>query len=278
MAPLPALRIRHLGGLPGRPPLVVGPSLGTTVDRLWSGVAAALPGWNILGWDLPGHGASPSVDRLVPAFTLASLADAVLTSVAEVVGDVPFAYAGDSIGGAVGLQLALDHPDRVTSLAVLCSAPAFGAPSAWHERAALVRAEGMAPMVASSPGRWFGSALLAAADRERRIADAVADLAAVDAESYARACEALAGFDIRPRLGDLRVPLLAIAGADDLPTPPSVMADLVAAVPTGRLEVLDGVGHLAPYEAPEEVAALLTFAAAGGVAGSGSFRVDSPYF
>jgi 3-oxoadipate enol-lactonase/3-oxoadipate enol-lactonase/4-carboxymuconolactone decarboxylase len=259
MAALPGLRVRRLGGRPGRPPLVVGPSLGTTVDRLWSGVAAALPDWSVLGWDLPGHGASPPVDRSAPGFTLASLADAVLASVADVVGDVPFAYAGDSIGGAVGLQLALDHPDRVTSLAVLCSAAAFGAPAAWHERAALVRVEGMAPMLSSSPGRWFGSAVRTASETgdDRRIADAVADLAAVDAESYARACEALAGFDVRPRLGGLDVPLLAVAGADDLPTPPSTMAELVAAVRSGRLEVLAGVGHLAPYEAPEEVAALL---------------------
>ena len=249
------VRMRHLGGLPGRPLLVVGPSLGTTVDRLWSGVADLLPEWNVLGWDLPGHGGGPAVDRSTPGFSLEALATAVLTEVTEVAGDLPFAYAGDSVGGAVGLQLALDHPGRVTSLALLCSAPAFGAPAAWHERAALVRAEGIAPMVASSPGRWFGSSIASAGDG--RIADAVADLAAVDPESYARVCEALAGFDVRPRLGELAVPLLAIAGADDLPTPPSVMAALVAAVPTGRLEVLDGVGHLAPYEAPKEVAALL---------------------
>lgn len=250
---LPSIAVRHLSGLPGRPLLVVGPSLGTTVDRLWGPVASALTGWNVLGWDLPGHGASPAVDRLTPGFSLASLSAAVLASVAEV-ADVPFAYAGDSVGGAVGLQLALDHPARVTSLAVLCSEAAFGTWPTWPERAALVRAEGMAPMVASSPARWFGSRV---GESDGRRTAAAADLAAVDPESYARTCEALADFDVRPRLGEVGVPLLAVAGADDIATPPAVMAELVAAVPDGRLEVLPGVGHLAPYEAPEEVAALL---------------------
>ena len=251
----PRIALRRLAGAAGQPLLVVGPSLGTTAERIWSDVAALLPGWDVLGWDLPGHGAAPPVDPRGPGLTIAGLATAVLAEVAGAAGDAPFAYAGDSVGGAVGLQLALDRPDRVTSLAVLCSEAAFGTWPTWRERAAVVRAQGMAPMVAAAPPRWFGAAITAAGDG--RIAAATADLAAVDPESYARVCEALAGFDVRERLGALAVALLAVAGADDVATPPAVMADLAAAVPAGRLEVLDGVGHLAPYEAPARVAALL---------------------
>ncbi|WP_181411054.1 alpha/beta fold hydrolase [Nocardioides humi] len=225
-------------------------------------MAASLPGWNLLGWDLPGHGASPAADRLTPGFSMSDLAAAVLAAVDEAVGDdLPFAYAGDSVGGAVGLQLALDHPGRVCSLTVLCSAASFGPPAGWHERAARVRAEGMAPMVASSPARWFGSAIRSAPGE--RTAGPLADLAEVDPEGYARVCEALAGFDVRARLASVSVPLLAVAGAEDVATPPAVLAELADGVPEGRLEVLDGVGHLAPYEAPAEVAALLSSALRG---------------
>lgn len=252
----PRVAVRHLSGLPTRPLLVVGPSLGTTVDRIWGPVASSLPGWNVLGWDLPGHGHSPAADRLTPGFTMADLAGAVLRAVEEATGaDVPFAYAGDSIGGAVGVQLALDVPDRLAAVVSLCSAAAFGTPQPWHERAALVRAQGMAPMVASSPARWFGPATTAAADG--RVEAALRDLAAVDPEGYARCCEALAGYDVRDRLGAVGVPLLAVAGADDVATPPAVLAELAAGVPDGRLEVLPGVGHLAPYEDPAATAALL---------------------
>lgn len=249
----PQVALRHLAGTPRHPLLVVGPSLGTTTDRLWGAVAGRLEGWNVLGWDLPGHGHSPAADRLTPGFSMAVLADAVRAAVGEAVGDdVPFAWAGDSVGGAVGLQLALDHPGRLSSLTVLCSAAFFGGPAGWHDRAALVRAEGMAPMVAASPARWFGSSI----SEERRTA-ALGDLAAVDPEGYARVCDALGGFDVRDRLAEIGAPLLAVAGADDVATPPDVLGAIASGVPDGRLEVLDGVGHLAPYEAPERVAALL---------------------
>ncbi len=255
MGTRPRITVRHLAGAPRRPLLVVGPSLGTAVDRLWGPVAALLEGWNVLGWDLPGHGHSPAADRLTPGFDVADLADAVLAAVDDAVDGshpVPFAYAGDSVGGAVGLQLSLDHPGRLSSLTVLCSAASFGGPAGWTDRAALVRAEGMAPMVVSSPARWFGSAIA----EDRRDA-ALRDLARVDPEGYARVCAALGGFDVRDRLRDITVPLLAVAGADDVATPPSVLAEIADGVADGRLEVLDGVGHLAPYEAPERVAALL---------------------
>ncbi|HWJ68054.1 MAG TPA: alpha/beta fold hydrolase [Nocardioides sp.] len=261
MGTLPAITLRHLAGAPRRPLLVVGPSLGTTVDRLWGPVAEHLPGWNVVGWDLPGHGQSPAADRLTSGFTMADLASAVLRAVDEAVDEAtggaphPFAYAGDSVGGAVGLQLALDHPDRVTDLVVLCSAAAFGDPQAWHDRAALVRREGMAPMLETSPGRWFGPAITAADDGRREAA--LHDLAEVDPEGYARVCEALAGFDVRDRLGSVGVPLLAVAGADDVATPPAVLAEVAGGAADGHLEVLPGVGHLAPYEDPEAVAGLL---------------------
>lgn len=242
---VPAIAVRTLAGSPGQPRLVVGPSLGTTVTRLWGDVAGALPGRHVLGWDLPGHGASPSPGA---GFTMAELA----AGVAAALGPEPFAQAGDSVGGAVGLQLALDSPERVTALAVLCSAASFGGPASWHERAALVRAEGMAPMVASSPARWFGSAI----DGAARTA-ALDDLAGVDPEGYARVCEALGGFDVRDRLGAIGVPVLAVAGAEDVATPPPELEEIAAGVRRGELAILEGVGHLAPYEAPEAVTALL---------------------
>ena len=51
--------------------------------------------------------------------------------------------------------------------------------------------------------------------------------------------------------------MLAIAGAQDIPTPPEGLAQIASGVRDGRLIVLDGVGHLAPAEAPDRVADLI---------------------
>lgn len=255
MGALPDISTTTLAGSPGDPVLVVGPSLGTHVDRLWGTVASALDGLHVVGWDLPGHGASVPADE---AFALADLAGAVLAAVDDAAGDrtpSPYLYAGDSVGGAVGLQLLLDHPERFAAAAVLCSGARFGTPQAWAERAALVRAEGMAPMVASSSDRWFGRLVKARSTDLTR--GAVDDLARVDAESYALVCEALGRFDVSPRLGDIRTPLLAVAGSDDVVTPPAQHQQLARSVADGRFAVLRGVGHLAPLEDPDRTAALL---------------------
>ena len=50
-----------------------------------------------------------------------------------------FAYAGDSVGGAVGLQLLLDHPDRVRAAALRLHGCAARRRASWRERADLVQ-------------------------------------------------------------------------------------------------------------------------------------------
>jgi pimeloyl-ACP methyl ester carboxylesterase len=69
--------------------------------------------------------------------------------------DGPFLYAGDSVGGQVGLQLLLDAPDRVLGAVLCCTGPKIGAEAGWRERVAQVRASGTASLVTASAERWF---------------------------------------------------------------------------------------------------------------------------
>jgi 3-oxoadipate enol-lactonase/4-carboxymuconolactone decarboxylase len=234
---------------PGRPLLLLGPSVGTTAETLWARCAARMRGdFHVVGWDLPGHGRSAPATS---GYTLGDLASAVLA----LADGRPFHYAGDSIGGAVGLQLLLDAPDRVLKAAVLCTGAKIGEPAAWHERAALVRDQGIEAVVAGSIERWFGPGFR---QREPSAAEALLGaLRATDPESYAYACEALALFDVRAELSRIEQPVLAVAGAHDKPTPVAGLRLIADEVLDGRLVVLDGVAHLAPAELPSGVAALL---------------------
>ncbi len=252
MAP-PEVAVTHLAGVPGWPVVVVGPSLGTSVSRLWSAVAKGLSAYHVVGWDLPGHGRSPAAAR---PYDTAELAGAVLRAVGDAVGpDGRLRYAGDSYGGCVGLQLVLDHPDRIDAAAILCSGARIATAEVWRDRIDLVRHEGLEPVQHASRTRWFGRNLQEHPTEESR---AVLDeLLEVDASSYCFACEALGTFDVRDRLPDIRVPLLAVAGSDDAVTTADQNRDLVRHTPGARVEVLPGVGHLAPLEAPDTTAALL---------------------
>ncbi len=244
---------------PGAGPLLVlGPSLGTSATTLWSPAAALLAEhFHVIGWDLPGHGRTTVVGDV---FTLGELAAGVLALVEAVLAERgepggTFGYAGDSVGGAVGLQLLLDHPERVSGAVLLCSGAKIGEADGWRERAATVRASGTPVMVTGSAERWFGPGFLAA--HADVATDLLSNLQHADREGYAQVCEALADFDVRARLAEITAPVLAVAGAEDVATPPALLAEIADGVAHGRLVVLDGVAHLAPAEAPADVARLI---------------------
>jgi 3-oxoadipate enol-lactonase/4-carboxymuconolactone decarboxylase len=229
--------------------LVLGPSLGTSAATLWGPCAALMDdALDVVAWDLPGHG--PNRESAPADLTVAELAARVLDLVAG-----PFHYAGDSVGGAVGLQLALDAPDRLQSLVMICSGARLGTPESWRERIDRVSRAGTSVMVGPSAERWFAAGFLEREpDRGGALLRVLAD---IDDAGYLAVCHALATFDLRDRLPDVAVPVLAVAGSEDTVTPPSSLQEVADGVPDGRLVVLDGVGHLAPIERPEDVARLV---------------------
>ncbi|UUT36567.1 alpha/beta fold hydrolase [Microbacterium elymi] len=99
---VPVLAVTEPIGPAEAPLLILGPSLGTSTI-MWEQVVPALAGpHRVALWDLPGHGASPAA---VDPFTVAELADAV-AALAAGFGADRIDYAGVSLGGAVGLELA----------------------------------------------------------------------------------------------------------------------------------------------------------------------------
>lgn len=242
----------------GAPTLVLGPSLGTTT-RLWS---AAIPllaqHFDILAVDLPGHGASPAATE---PFNTGELADAV-ARVAALAGVERFYYAGDSLGGQLALELALRHPEKAIAVSIICSAAKVGEPAAWLERAATVRSQGTPVLVGPSAGRWYAPGFI---EKNPELVGAMLiELSDTDDESYALCCEALAGCDLRSRLAEIEVPVLALWGALDVVIPPADARAVAEGVRYGRGIELAGVAHLAPAESPTEVAhALIDFFSTG---------------
>ncbi|MFE7648362.1 bifunctional 3-oxoadipate enol-lactonase/4-carboxymuconolactone decarboxylase PcaDC [Streptomyces phaeoluteigriseus] len=229
------------------PPLLLGPSLGTS-SALWDEVAPELSSTHrVIRWDLPGHGGS-AADLIGAGATVGDLAGLVL-ALADSLGLERFAYAGVSLGGAVGLHLALHHPERVSSLAVICSSAHFNGSRPWRERAALVRREGLDSLADSADSRWFSGGFTVPA--------LVADHRRADPGAYAACCDALAAFDLRERLAEIAVPTLLVAGRDDPATPPAHLREIADAVPDATLVEIPGASHLAPAQCPRAVTTAL---------------------
>lgn len=234
------------------PVLVLGPSLGSTLDLWEPQLPAFTASWQVVRFDLPGHGGSGPCDG-----TVEDIADAV-AALLDRLGVARVAYAGVSMGGAVGMALALRHPDRIGRLALCCTSARFGDPSGWHERARRVRAGGLEPFFETLLGRWFTPGYTGPGIEAVR-----AMLATVEAAGYAACCEALAAFDVRDRLGAVRAPTLVVAGEQDVATPPAHAQELARGIPGAKLTLVPGAAHLANLERPERV----TDAIAGHLAG-----------
>jgi 3-oxoadipate enol-lactonase len=254
-----AVPVHHVVTGPEDAPVVVlSNSLGAT-HAMWDAQAGPLAEhFRLVRHDMRGHGRSP-----VPAgpYAVDDLADDVV-ALLDNLGVERAHLVGLSLGAMASMRVAARNPERVERLVVVSTSARLEPASAWHERAATVRAEGTAAVAETVVARWFTAPCLAAHPELRR--EWVASIAATPAEGYASCCEAVAGMDLRADLARISAPTLAIAGADDPATPPTMLEAIAADVQDGRLLVVPSAAHLANVEQPETVTSAIIEHLTGG--------------
>ena len=243
-----------------RPVLLLGPALGTALVPLWGGVVRELAGqFRVIGWELPGHGGAPAG---ADDFSIQELAQGVLAAVdavEELPAESPFWYAGCSVGGAVGLQLLVDAPQRLRGAAVVASAPQLGDPEQWRERAVLVEAAGTPTQVIGSAQRWLTQDFI---ERDAAAGTGITTgllhaLQSADRHGYAQVCRAIAAFDLTDRLGEIAAPVIAVAGEQDPSVEPQAVRDWAQQVPGARFELIEQAAHMMPAQQPAALAGLI---------------------
>jgi 3-oxoadipate enol-lactonase len=249
--PQPTL-VSSIEGPAGAPVLVLGNPIGTTRDVWQYQLPVLSRHFRVVRYEARGHGV-PGEQSPAPRgpYTIAELGADVLALLNG--HDIErFAFAGVSLGGMTGIWLAANAPERVSSLAVCCAAltPLPNA-QAWYDRAALVRAKGMTPLVDMVVPRWFAPEFLV---REPdRVETVVQMLKGTNPEGYAGCGEAIAALDLRPLLPRVQAPALVLSGADDVAAPPAVGAYTARNIPGARLTVIRAAAHFAHYEKPGPV-------------------------
>jgi 3-oxoadipate enol-lactonase len=234
------------------PVLLLGGSLGTTLDMWDPQVPALSQTHRVIRFEHRGHGGSP-----VPSgpYTMDDLGADVLTML-DRLDLARVSYCGLSIGGMVGQWLAINAPERIERLVLLCTSAYLPPAEAWCERAAAVREAGSPEVVADAVvGRWFTPAY--ALSHGDIVARYRAMIAGIDAEGYAGCCEAIAAMDLRSGLPGISAPTLVVAGRQDPSIPPEHGEAIAAAIPGSRLEILDPGAHLASVERADAVTPLI---------------------
>ena len=209
---------------------------------------------HVIAPDLRGHGQSEGPPGSTYSF-------------GEMVGDVLHLLdhhhvesahvAGLSAGGFLALQLALDQPARLRSEVVLGAAAYCDA----HTRAVGQRwietywNEGYDAYILRLlkdlyyPD-WIESHL-DVADRLR------VELEHRNLTGVLKWGEAVRSFDLRGRIGRIRVPTLVVQGMDDQVVDSSHARLLRQAIPGAELKLFASTGHMIPIERPDETIALI---------------------
>ena len=241
----------------------------TPIDRdYWRPLVGELQGVRAIVPDLRGHGESELGKGLpvgafarvpdVPVLTMARLANDVL-SLLDHCSVAKADFVGCSIGGYVLLELWRRAPERMRSLAFVCSKPQADTEAALTKRANTItqaRAgerdvlfDGMAQTLIGATARARRPAIVP--ELRARMTLPQDALVAVQAGLATRA-------DSVATISTIGVPVLAVAGGEDGAVTPVEMEAFRAAPGGCEYHLLPDTGHFAAYEQPEKIALLLS--------------------
>jgi 3-oxoadipate enol-lactonase len=240
------------------PVLLLSNSLGADLGMWDPQVPALTEHFRVVRYDTRGHGRSPAPDG---DSTIDDLADDVV-ALLDRLGVTEAHVVGVSIGGMTALRLAARDPQRVATLAVLCSSAHPGNEQAWQDRASTVRSQGTGAIADAVISRWFTPEFAAA--NPDVIARLRATFAAHPDEGYASCCAVLVGMDLRSDLGRITAPTLVVSGAEDLALPPEHQQVIADGIAGAQLLTVSPGAHLANIEQAERVTDALIAHATGG--------------
>ncbi len=238
------------------PALVFSNSLGTNLSMWEPQMAALRPRFRVVRYDTRGHGASVVSTADYGIETLGRDVLQLLDALA-----IPrVRFCGLSMGGAIGMWLALHAPERIERLVLANTATKFGTTERWNARIDAVSKGGMAAIVDGVLETWF------TAEFRARAPEAVAPLRemllAAPVEGYLAACRAVRDVDLGAEIGRITRPTLVMVGAHDVPTPPAQGRSIAERIAGARLAELSAA-HISNVEAASAFnAELLGFLAA----------------
>ena len=240
----------------------------TPLDReYWRPLTRELAGIRAIIPDLRGHGRSELGSGLpaggfarvpgAPVLTMARLASDILALLDHL--KIPKAvFGGCSIGGYVLLELWRKAPQRMRGMMFVCSKPQPDAEANLAKRMetiARARADGVEALFDGMAQNTVAPSVRK--ERPEVVTEVRAQMTLTAEAVIAVQAGLAARPDSAPTVATIRVPVLAIAGAEDTGVTAAEMEAFRAAPGGCELHVIPCAGHFAAYERPKKVAALM---------------------
>lgn len=224
---------------------------GSNAATWWQQLPAFAPAYTCLTMDIRcfGRSVAPTAEFSLPMFT----ADVLAVLDAERIDRA--VLVGQSLGGMIGLRVALRHPDRVAGFVACDTSLAIDHPTLVES---IERRLGTVPAVSveqRSLGAWFLANHPALAALYAQINHFNPSAHSIAAEEWRAAMLSLnepAQLTPTADLSNLSCPTLFIVGAEDPIVPATLMHELSALVAGSEVAVVDQAAHSAYFEKPAE--------------------------
>ncbi len=240
----------------------------TPLDRdYWRPLTRELAGIRAIVPDLRGHGLS-ELGTSLPCGGFARVPSAPVLTMEQLAADTlalldhlsvsKAVFGGCSIGGYVLLELWRRAPQRMLGMVFVCSKPQPDTEASLAKRVetiAQARAEGVAALFDGMAENTVAPSVRR--ERPEIVAEVRAQMTLTPEAVVAVQAGLAARPDSVPTVATIRVPVLAIAGAEDSSITAADMEAFRAAPGGCEFHVLAGAGHYAAYEQPKKAAALL---------------------
>jgi len=168
---------------------------------------------------------------------------------------------GHSMGGLIGLEMASIAPDRLTSLTLAGTAP-MRSPRviSWFDTVLELRRTAPEGLWLRALLTWLFTPEVYADTKhiETAVAAGLAYPHAQNLDQMAAQIESLRSYRPTGKLSDLRLPVQAILGADDMLIPAGPATKALKAIPNLTLEVIETAGHSIHWDQPERFVQCLT--------------------
>lgn len=234
----------RMQGREGAPVILLLHGIGTDHSLFDPIVPLLIEDFRLLRIDHRGHGAS---DATPGDYSLDLMAGDVLAVMAAA-GTPKALLCGVSLGGMVGMEFACSAPQHFNGMILACTSPDVR--EFFVERVKAVRqARSTAGIVDASM-----NALMSPGWRDAHpgyVDGARHALANMPVDGYAGCGAAIRDMNVLDRLGTVQLPVLVLAGEQDMPTPFAGHGDKIAAAIPGATTAMLPTGHWACVEEPE---------------------------
>jgi aminoacrylate hydrolase len=227
---------------PDAPTIILSSGLGGSGSYWTPQIPALAPHFRVVTYDHRGCGKTGGT---VPeSGGISAMADDVM-EIVKALDLKQFAFMGHALGGLIGLELALRHPEMISRL-ILINAWSKADPHSgrcFDVRIELLEKSGVPAFVKAQP-LFLYPAQWMAENAERMASDEAHGIAHFQGrENVLQRIAALRAFDVDARLGEISTPTLAVATRDDLLVPYSRSLRLVDGMPNAELALSDFGAH-----------------------------------